>query len=90
MWIQPYPPEATVLRSGCQWTEPVTGYTRDQLIEYGKRCAQSARGAEREACARVCDSLPTTDPDGPWLNHDMSLGAYECAAAIRARGQEAG
>ena len=39
--------------------------------------------AERERCASICDDLPVNDPKGPWFNDDMSLGARECAAAIR-------
>jgi hypothetical protein len=38
--------------------------------------------AEREACAKVCDEL-----HWPWRMGDNS-GPKECAAAIRARGQQ--
>ena len=40
--------------------------------------------SEREACAKVCDSLPT-NPNGPSFNDDLNLGCYECATAIRMR-----
>ena len=39
---------------------------------------------ERERCAELCDALPANDPKGAWFNDDMSAGARECAAAIRA------
>lgn len=44
---------------------------------------ETATKAERERCAALCDSMPENDPKGPWFNDDMSLGARECAAAIR-------
>lgn len=45
---------------------------------------EAATKAERERCAALCDSMPENDPKGPWFNDDMSLGARECAEAIRA------
>lgn len=38
---------------------------------------------EREACAKVCDDLHY-----PWRWDDNTSGPAECAAAIRARGNE--
>lgn len=46
--------------------------------------AAKIEAAEREACAKLCDEL-LTDASGQWHNDDMAAGAYECAAAIRAR-----
>ncbi len=45
---------------------------------------EAATRAERERCAELCDALPANDPKGGWFNDDMSAGALECAAAIRA------
>jgi len=42
-----------------------------------ERIVRAAEQAEREACARVCDSV----------SHDNPMTASECAAAIRARGK---
>ena len=43
--------------------------------------------AEREACAKVCDSLASpsrlSDPSRSWI-----IGTLDCAAAIRARSKE--
>jgi len=38
-----------------------------------------------EDCAKTCQDLPSTDPDGPWFNDDMTAGAMECEQAICAR-----
>jgi hypothetical protein len=54
-------------------------FTSDQL----RQAVQEAVEAERERCAKLCEELPSKDPEGPWFNHDMSAGALECAAAIR-------
>jgi hypothetical protein len=48
-----------------------------------RQAVQEAVEAERERCAKLCEELPSKDPEGPWFNHDMSAGALECAAAIR-------
>ena len=47
--------------------------------------------AEREACAKVCESEwgkgYRDDGSDAWLAHDNAV--YACAAAIRARGEQA-
>jgi hypothetical protein len=58
-------------------------FTADQMRSY----ALAAVLKEREELAALCENLPTTDPDGMWFNHDMSAGAYACAAAIREKGK---
>lgn len=47
--------------------------------------ANLVAAAEREACARACESLYGKSGDG---NTSLVLGSLVCAAAIRARGQE--
>ena len=52
------------------------------------RFAAIVAAHEREACAKVCDAyfekrLGTADAD-------FGFGAYDCAAAIRARGERRG
>ena len=69
-------------------------YTPDEIAEllkdkphqphYIAAMVRKAVEAERERCAALCDSLPKSDPKGAWFNDDMSLGAHECAEAIRA------
>ena len=46
---------------------------------------------EREACAKVCDEKfdEFCESKDDWFN-GFSNGSYECAAAIRARGSDAG
>ena len=63
--------------AGC----PVAGigpmtFDDKQLVSMLERFAALVASAEREACANVCDDL--WEDDGT---------AYECAEAIRARGQ---
>ena len=53
---------------------------------YGiERFAAIVAAAEREACAKVCDELE----NGKYPDGEAASGvAWECAFAIRARGQE--
>lgn len=56
-----------------------------ELITFAKLIAAAAVTKEREACAKVCDSLfessePVSDESGDWV-----LGTKDCASAIRAR-----
>ena len=39
---------------------------------------------EREACAKVCEDLDFDD----WQDRGWDQGTYDCAKAIRARGQQ--
>ena len=49
-----------------------------------KRFAELLRQDEREACAKLCDDLQLTD----LAIRDWSDGTYDCAKAIRARGEK--
>jgi hypothetical protein len=57
-------------------------YTTEQMLAWGKACA----AAEREECAKLCetpiDEIQITDD----CAETVYMGATECAAAIRARG----
>jgi hypothetical protein len=57
------------------------GKDRDKFLHYLERFAKLVAAAEREACAKVCDARCIADG---W----EGCYADECAAAIRARGQE--
>ena len=50
----------------------------DQLARF----AELVRQDEREACAKLCDDLQLTD----LAIRDWADGTYDCAKAIRARG----
>jgi len=47
-----------------------------------ERFAELVRQDEREACAKLCDDLQLTD----LCIRDWADGTYDCAKAIRARG----
>ena len=53
-----------------------------RLAEF-KRLIDAAAAAERETCAKVCDYQITR-----WTDDRARYAAGECAAAIRARGQQ--
>jgi hypothetical protein len=75
-------------------TEREMKYTPEEIAEllkdkphqphYIAAMVRKAVESERERCATICDDLPVKDPEGAWFNDDMSMAAYECAAAIRA------
>ena len=44
------------------------------------------RAQEIEACAKVCEQQDTESADR--IRHNYRVGVLDCAAAIRARGQE--
>ena len=48
---------------------------------------KAAIAAEREACAKVCEDY-TDNARGPYPDHESH--GYQCAAVIRARGENAG
>jgi len=52
-----------------------------------ERFAALVAEAEREACAKVCESLPLEWPDQPTFAQTERATMMDCAAAIRARGQ---
>ena len=54
--------------------EEIPGYTVEQMLAWGKACAEACAEREREACAKVCDEA------------DKSTHPADLAAAIRARG----
>jgi hypothetical protein len=54
--------------------------TSDERIAAVERFAALVAAAEREACAKLCDELRDEDGFEPY--------GTECAAAIRARGEE--
>jgi hypothetical protein len=67
----------TMLRKG-----KILGFDRDgDYTEEIKAFEALVRADERELCAKVCDEL-----HWPWHMGDNS-GPKECAAAIRARGE---
>ena len=49
--------------------------------------ATKAEEAEREACAKVCDTMATPETSRD-AQHDFHWAAGCCAAAIRARGDK--
>jgi len=49
-----------------------------------ERFAELVRQDEREACAKLCEDLQLTD----LAIRDWSDGTYDCAKAIRARGEK--
>lgn len=66
-----------------------------QMVEFLERFAALVAAAEREACAKVCDSFknktlgaqsgPDDELSNVILRQVANLGHAECAAAIRAR-----
>jgi hypothetical protein len=50
-----------------------------------ERFAKLVRQDEREACAKLCDDFQLTD----FCIRDWADGTYDCAKAIRARGNHA-
>ena len=59
----------------------VSAAAKEEMLMAGNdQWLEEARKAEREACAKVCESLFD-------LDDDSCSEAEQCAAAIRARGQ---
>ena len=63
----------TMYRNG-----PIGAFTMDEFMKLMEAAYAAGQSAEREACAKVCDEVG--DKMGG------SVGAYDSAAAIRARG----
>ena len=65
------------------------GGVSEREIAFARVVAKAASAAEREACAKVCDTYE--EWCGPWGQNDnlyaATESAKEIAAAIRARGQ---
>ena len=64
------PPEMSVIDTHLPSNTKIRGFTTEQMLAYGKACAES----EREECARMCNEA------------DKSTHPADLAAAIRARG----
>jgi hypothetical protein len=74
-------PVAIVFATG----EEILGYTVEQMMAWGKACAEACAEREREACAVICEGM--RHPWGHSAETQDWVGATEhCAAAIRARG----
>ena len=61
------------------------GKNRARFVYYLERFAKLVAAKEREACAKVCDDEWNGDAD----TYEYSIAANDCAAAIRARGEQA-
>jgi len=57
--------------------EKIPGYTVEQMMAWGKACAEACAEREREACAELIEAYPE------WLGANAK---QEISAAIRARG----
>lgn len=63
------------------------GKDRVQFLEALKHFESLVRADEREACAKVCESQTGPELDFPdERSNAQDAMAFECAAAIRARG----
>ena len=56
---------------------------RNETLELAEHAIQCAMEFEREACAKVCDAQIEE-----WVDDRPRYATSECAAAIRARGEE--
>lgn len=72
--------------AGWQYADGDKGYS--PLWRFAALVEAASATAEREACAQVCDDLPVPPyvPDND--AHIWDLTCVDCAAAIRARGQQ--
>ena len=62
--------------------DEATQHVLNAMTAHIQRAVNDAIVAEREACAKLCEESVESD----WHNQDNIDTAYECAAAIRARG----
>lgn len=85
------------------WIPAGQGHAREQEIDRLERFAHLVAAAEREACAKVCDQIAADrwalykgrppyngSEDGRACQQTQgeSIGAEDCATAIRARGEK--
>jgi hypothetical protein len=64
-------------------------YAYGEIVERFANLVEAASAAaEREACAQVCDDLPVPPYVSDNDAHIWDLTCVDCAAAIRARGQQ--
>ena len=77
-------PEPSLLLIDTALQSPIDGWARSQVIDY----ARAAVEAEREACARLAESITGRLGDGFDGDHEggIEAGGGMCARAIRARG----
>jgi hypothetical protein len=66
-------PEMSVIDTHLPSNTKIRGYTVEQMLAWGKACAE----AEREACAKLIEAYPE------WLGVNAK---QDISAAIRARG----
>jgi hypothetical protein len=52
-------PEMSVIDTHIESNYKIRGYTAEQMLAWGKACAE----AEREACAKLCDGWAHADGD---------------------------
>jgi hypothetical protein len=66
------------------WLEisQMLGEPTPEELDVFLRAWQRAIQAEREACAKVCEDIDFDD----WRDRGWDQGTFDCAAAIRARG----
>ena len=73
-----------VIRLAREAGDPDTGHngfwtlTQEELERFYDAAFRAGAEAEREACAKVCDSV----------SHENPMTATDCADAIRARGEK--
>ena len=67
------------------WVEPEWLFA-DELNPRYERFATIVAAAEREECAKVCDSKVAAEYDTGKVDHNEIGWTQACAAAIRARG----
>lgn len=72
-------PEMSVIDTHLPSNTKIRGFTAEQMLAWGKACAES----EREACATLCDAVQQKNED----NGAFMWEAKNCATAIRARGE---
>jgi hypothetical protein len=70
---------------GHGWTTWVGTQSTEFLERFAKLVADKAAAKEREACAKVCEELPPVGESKQWERATLK----DCAAAIRARGEQA-
>lgn len=71
-------PDMSVIDTHLPSNTKIRGYTVEQMLAWGKACAE----AEREECAKVCAASQLIDY--PTVFERVAIS--KCATAIRARG----
>ena len=78
--------ELARMAGGCDITSHGwTSWVGTQSTEFLERFADLVRADEREACAKVCETLWDTPTNG--MATEEQCYGDKCAAAIRAKGQ---